>query len=183
VIPAQCHRGDSSIAVQSCGAASQLPPPERVTGRALHGPSRARCPCAAGIRSERVLKNTEKEHRAPAAAVIAAQLKVILLACHPRHDVTDSAPRVEAVVQEAQLGLARVETKEAKRRAKCREPLIQFHQGARANLLRRAKARRSSAFAVGHDSGSHCVVRMRRISNVRRGQGRRNGRRGRVSTR
>jgi hypothetical protein len=52
----------------------------------------------------------------------------------------------------------------------------QFHHGARASRLRSASARRSSSLPVGQSSGSHCVVKRRRISSDRRGQGRRNGR-------
>jgi hypothetical protein len=53
--------------------------------------------------------------------------------------------------------------------------ITQFHHGARANRLRSTSARRRSSFAVGQSSGSHCVVRRRRISSARRGHGRRKG--------
>jgi len=55
-------------------------------------------PRAAGIRRERVLKTTHEEHRAPAAAVVAPQLEVVLLARHAGHDVAYSAPGVEAAM-------------------------------------------------------------------------------------
>ena len=60
-----------------------------------------------------MLTTRQEEHRAPAAAVVAAPLEVVLLARHPRHDVADPAPGIEAVVQEAQLRLARLEGEEA----------------------------------------------------------------------
>jgi hypothetical protein len=82
-------------------------------GCARHRLPRTRCPRAAGIRSERMLKATEEEHRAPAAAVVAPQLEVVLLTRHARHDIADSAPGVEAAVEEAQLGLARFEAEKA----------------------------------------------------------------------
>jgi hypothetical protein len=47
--------------------------------------------------------------------------------------------------------------------------ITQFHHGARANRLRSTSARRSSSFAVGQSSGSHCVVRRRRISQRQAG--------------
>ena len=54
-------------------------------------------------------------------------------------------------------------------------PQPQFHHGARASCRRNLSARASSAFAVGHVSGSHCVSRMSRISSATRGQGSRKG--------
>ena len=64
-----------------------------------------------------MLEAAREEHRAPALAVIAPKLKVVSLPRHPCHDVADPAPRVEAVVQDAQLGLAWFEAEETKRSA------------------------------------------------------------------
>src|SRR5215467_4941474 len=91
----------------------RLQPPERVAGSPLHRLPRTRRPRAAGIRSERVLKTAQKQGRALAAAVVAPELEVVLLACHAGHDVADPAPRVEAAVQELELRLARLKAEEA----------------------------------------------------------------------
>ena len=79
-----------------------------------------------------MLKPTQEEHRAPAATVVAPQLEVVLLARHPGDDVADAAPRVEAVVPEAQLRLARREAEKttAARRRRARWASIGNVSGA-----------------------------------------------------
>jgi hypothetical protein len=54
-----------------------------------------------------VLKPALEEDRAPAPAVVAAQFEVVALACYSRDDMADPGPRVEPLVEEPQLGLAR----------------------------------------------------------------------------
>ena len=63
----------------------------------------------------RVLKPTEEERRAPASAVVSPELEVGSLASYPRHDVADAAPSVEALVQQPQLRLPRIEAEETER--------------------------------------------------------------------
>jgi hypothetical protein len=60
-----------------------------------------------------VVEADREEHRASALAVVAPKLEVILVPRHPGHDIADSAPSVEAVVQHPELGLARLEGEEA----------------------------------------------------------------------
>jgi hypothetical protein len=45
-----------------------------------------------------VPKPAFEEDRAPALAVIAAELEIVFLTRHAGHDVTDAAPGVEAAV-------------------------------------------------------------------------------------
>ena len=63
-----------------------------------------------------MLKAALEEDRAPALTVVAAELEVILLACHAGDDITDPAPRVEATVETLKLRLNGLETEEARAR-------------------------------------------------------------------
>jgi len=60
-----------------------------------------------------MLESALEEDRAPAPAVVAPELEVVLLARHASDDVTDAAPRVEAVVKGTQLALARLKAQKA----------------------------------------------------------------------
>src|SRR5215813_582105 len=64
---------------------------------------------------QQVLEAAREEHRPPTAAVVAAELEVVLLTRHARHDVTDPAPGVGVPMQQTQLGFVRIEREEAKR--------------------------------------------------------------------
>jgi hypothetical protein len=61
------------------------------------------------MRRERMLEAALEEDRAPASPVVAPQLKAVFLARHPRDDLADAAPVIEALVQKPELGLARSE--------------------------------------------------------------------------
>jgi hypothetical protein len=54
-----------------------------------------------------VLEAFGKEDRTPAAAVAAPKLRIVALASHAGDDMADPGPRVEPLVEEPQLGLAR----------------------------------------------------------------------------
>jgi len=63
-----------------------------------------------------MLETALEEDRAPPPAVVPTQLKVVLLARHAGHDVADTTPGIEAAVQQAQIGLARLKSEKAERR-------------------------------------------------------------------
>src|SRR5262245_17849724 len=97
---------------------------ERITSRQLRGFPWASCPSVAHVRRQRVLEADLEKYGAPAPAVVAPQLEVVLLARHPGHDVANPAPRLEVAVQQPQLGLARFDGEEAESGAEELGPLI-----------------------------------------------------------
>jgi len=55
-----------------------------------------------------MLEAALEEDRAPAPAVVAPQLKVVVRARHAGDHIADAAPGIEAVAEPSQLGLARL---------------------------------------------------------------------------
>ncbi len=72
---------------------------QRIACRSLHRLPRAPCPRGTGMRRQRVLKTALEENRAPALAVVAPELELVLLTRHTSHGVADVAPVIEALVQ------------------------------------------------------------------------------------
>ena len=60
-----------------------------------------------------MLESAREEHRTPALAIVTSELEVVLLPRHACHDVGDPTPRIEAVMQQPKLRLARLKGKEA----------------------------------------------------------------------
>ena len=96
----------------------------------------ARCTASHGLRAHaspasalsECSKPLRKKHRAPAATVVAPQLEVVLLARHPRHDVADSSPGVEAPMQQLKLRLARLQAEEAESGAEKAGAVVEYRQ-------------------------------------------------------